>query len=940
MSFRALSNVIEQQRTWSELNNRLAQAKENRDFDTEEQVLAEMSNHSFADQYGVPESSRASAQLDHYLNGTRYNSLSDIPGGEIFDTPQWEQLSQDPQIFDSVMKNIRMGYSAPNAIYMMRGDYKSVPEKFAQIREAIDGMRAEPGMQQVFDSNMIRDDVDLAMRGQSYTLDPMSQHVEMFDERAFDEGEAVFNPQAQENARQAEMAAQQAQEAARLAQQEYDNLAQQGQQGLYDFMQQNGIPPQRIDEAKGAYEQFLAEQGRQSEAAAAEEAGRRAREAEMAAQQAEQEALAAQGEVFDSQETVDPGGQHSSQIPAEGEGGSDGNGGAGGNGGGGGLYTGNDPRGNDRFAYASSEDRTYLPDYETPTGDARVDDLYRGYAPSVEGFIDEDYETWMAETLRRRNEGTDSMLDDYRAAQGDVIADTYDTDLLGQRQEAVLDAARQASQGMTDTMQTGQAIADARYRQAAGQTGSQLTGAADTFSGQQGEAADAYGKALTGAATDLGTGLGAASDAYGTGMAGAASDYGTDTTGAAQDFADTTGASAADYATRLAGIGAGQQAAQASNAQGAVDTAQDLYGGYQAQAANSQALLDRMAGQDYSSQLMQRRLDQTSDDIRAQMNATGLGRSGAALEALADARADIVAEQADRDWQRDAQLAQMTGNYGLQGAGAQQAAAENYAGRMQGAIDQSTGLAAEGAGALYGTELAGQEQLLGAKQQAAGTALDAAQKGTEAEFATGQAGVQAGFDAANQGAAAGLAGSQAGSQAQLDAAGQAANNMAMANRDVYGAGTQNVGRQFDADLGFRDMYSQVMDSHYGDLFRNQQAAGQAAYNLNQDLQSNDLTRLQQFYGDLLGLRSDVAKFGAQADIDARAREAAAEGDYAASLSNLYNNAAGQYTANASGLYDLGGQLGMSGISSMANLYGNKNKKAGAGGRSDSSASMG
>jgi hypothetical protein len=288
-------------------------------------------------------------------------------------------------------------------------------------------------------------------------------------------------------------------------------------------------------------------------------------------------------------------------------------------------------------------------------------------------------------------------------------------------------------------------------------------------------------------------------------------------------------------------------------------TQEDIYSrmGGQSDAAINQ--LTRMSGEDYSTDLLNRRLDDTLDQTEARMNALGLRRSGATAEAFAEAQADLAAEQADRDWQRDMSIAQMRANIGSEGSAGLSRASDVNAQMLSDAYNRRMQAAMEGrAGAM-------------------------------------------------------------------DANMQAAQNQMVYGRDVFGVDAENLQREMDARQQATAVRQGAADAYYSDAFGAQQGLGQARLGINADLVNARNQNLGRYYQDLFNLDRETATMGADADLNARIRQANIDIQHGNTASNLYGQQASRYSDMAGGLYDLAGTAAMTGLTTGAEIYANRNK---------------
>lgn len=559
-------------------------------------------------------------------------------------------------------------------------------------------------------------------------------------------------------------------------------------------------------------------------------------------------------------------------------------------------------------------------------------------ADSVAPHLGMDYRARMMDNIINRDMHTAGQLDLYGQEQQNLLNQTFDDQYINDRLYAMDNIAEGGRNSAVSNMNASQQGANTSY---AGNV-SDASGERDltTAAANQhiGGAADEFGNTVTGAAGTFDQSVGAnagqfnqnldnVGDRFAGGMQDTAANFNQDMSQAGQQFAvDSTGG-ASQYNQNLGNIADANMGGQ-----------QALYGQYLNQGNNATDLMNRMSQGGYAQEAFDRQWDSRADDVEARMNAMGLGRSGAAIEGLSEAYADQVADFTNQGWERDAQMAQMAGQMGMQSAGA-----------MSNALNNESSMRMAGAGAMND-----------AAQRAAGANFDAGVQGAQASMQAGQAGLQGQMNMNAQGAEAMFNMGNAGAQAQMDAANQAgqagfqtgmqqganayqagmmnAQDQMMAGRDMYGADLQNINRQYDLDRDLTGQYATNADSYYADLYNNQQAGGQAAMNLNAQILQNEINRGQQYYNSLSQFDAETSRANANAALEDASRRINNIHQNQNVVNDIYGNAAQNYAQMSSGLYDLGNNMMITGLTSGANAYmrGNPGQYGQPGGRGPNS----
>ena len=455
-----------------------------------------------------------------------------------------------------------------------------------------------------------------------------------------------------------------------------------------------------------------------------------------------------------------------------------------------------------------------------------------GQAGGVSRFIGPDYVSMMEGLYGDQQASDQALIQSHIDASQGIRGATYDPRFLEARRDAVAGISERGESAARQNVTSQSAAADTAMQQNIQNVSGQRSGVA----GQYGSDISAIGQADIADAQSYQQDILQAGRGYGEQVEGQIS----------QNLGQTQG-----------------------QIQGTQEGVQGMYDQYTNQGENAMQLLDRMGSQDYSSAMMNEIWGNQADDIQARMNAAGIGGSGATAEALANAKARLTAEEMNRQFERDAQVAQMAGQYGMSGADRTAAAMESATDRSLAQENQALQQRLALADQQLGLDLQSQQQLREAQMRGYGRAEDIAQTG----MAAGQQNVQ---------------------------------DLAEFGRQAYGRDIQNIDRYGNIIEAGKSERAGAESALYSDLFANQQAAGQAWQSAQDVTTSAQRASQGDYYNKLANMYHDTAKATADATMKYDLAEMNRAVNAGSELAGLYQEQAGVRHQQASGFYNMAG----------------------------------
>lgn len=460
----------------------------------------------------------------------------------------------------------------------------------------------------------------------------------------------------------------------------------------------------------------------------------------------------------------------------------------------------------------------------------------QGQPGGVSRFLGPDYVAMMEGLYGAQQAGDQALIQEHIDASAGIRGETYDPRFLQERRDRIVDISEQGESAARQNVTGQSAAADEAMRQNIQDVSGQRSGVA----GQYGSDISAIGQA------DI-----ADAQRYQQDILQAGRGYGEQVEGQIDQS-----------------LGQAQE-----QIQGTREGVEGMYDQYTNQGGNAMQLLDRMGSQDYSSAMMNEIWGNQADDIQARMNAAGLGGSGATAEALANAKARLTAEEMNRQFERDARVAQMAGQYGMSGADRTAAAMETATDRSLDQENQALQQRLALSGQQLDLDLMAQQQLRDAQMRGYGRAEDIAQT----SMGAGQQNVQ---------------------------------DLADFGRQVYGRDIQNIDRYGNIIEAGKGERAGAESALYSDLFANQQAGGQAWQSAQDTATSAQRRSAGDYYNKLANMYHDTAKSTADAAMKYDFADMNRAVNAGSEMAGLYQEQAGVRHQQASGFYDMAGTAGM------------------------------